>query len=105
MKKLVLAAALLFPLSALQAQQTLTPELLWQFGRLGSSEVSPDKKTVVYTVTYYDLKENKGNADIYTIPASGGAAIKPTILKQPSLRSNREKLLPETYHSLKKVIR
>src|SRR6478736_5809794 len=81
MKKLVLAAALLFPLSALQAQQTLTPELLWQFGRLGDTEVSPDKKTVVYTVTYYDLKENKGNADIYTIPAEGGKAKKLTDTK------------------------
>lgn len=81
MKKLVLAAALLLPFSALQAQQTLTPELLWQFGRLGSSEVSPDKKTVVYTVTYYDLKENKGNADIYTIPVEGGKAKKLTDTK------------------------
>src|SRR5688572_134304 len=81
MKKLVLAAALLFPISALQAQQNLTPELLWQFGRLGSSEVSPDKKTVVYTVTYYDLNENKGNADIYTIPAEGGKAKKLTDTK------------------------
>ncbi|MFC5269083.1 prolyl oligopeptidase family serine peptidase [Adhaeribacter terreus] len=81
MKKLVLAAALLLPFSALQAQQTLTPELLWQFGRLGSSEVSPDKKTVLYTVTYYDLKENKGNADIYTIPVEGGKAKKLTDTK------------------------
>src|SRR5688572_5643767 len=72
MKKLVLAAAMFLPLTALQAQQTLTPELLWQFGRLGATEVSPDKKTVLYTVTYYDLKDNKGNADIYTIPANGG---------------------------------
>ncbi|WP_234462329.1 S9 family peptidase [Adhaeribacter terrigena] len=74
MKKLVLAAAVFLHLSTANAQQTLTPELLWQFGRLGSSEVSPDKKTVVYTVTYYDLKENKGNADIYTIPVEGGKA-------------------------------
>jgi dipeptidyl aminopeptidase/acylaminoacyl peptidase len=74
MKKLVLAAAMFLPLKALQAQQTLTPELLWQFGRLGATEVSPDKKTVLYTVTYYDLKDNKGIADIYTIPATGGAA-------------------------------
>jgi dipeptidyl aminopeptidase/acylaminoacyl peptidase len=74
MKKLVLAAAMLLPLKALYAQQTLTPELLWQFGRLGATEVSPDKKTVLYTVTYYDLKDNKGNADIFTIPATGGEA-------------------------------
>ena len=81
MKKLILAAALFLPLSALQAQQTLTPELLWQFGRLGDTDVSPDKKSVVYTVTYYDLKENKGNADIYVIPATGGAAKKLTDTK------------------------
>jgi dipeptidyl aminopeptidase/acylaminoacyl peptidase len=74
MKKLILAGAVLLQYSAAHAQQTLTPELLWQFGRLGDTEVSPDKKTVVYTVSYYDLKENKGNADIYTIPVAGGPA-------------------------------
>lgn len=81
MKKLLIAAAAFFQLSLAQAQQTLTPEMLWQFGRVGEFDVSPDKKTVIYTVTYYDLKENKGNTDIYAIPVEGGAAKKLTDTK------------------------
>ena len=73
MKRLFLA---LLPFTALaQAPTTvLTPEKLWQLGRLGEMQVSPDGKTVAYTVTHYNLAENKGNADIWTVPVAGGAA-------------------------------
>ncbi len=53
----------------------MTPEVLWSFGRLGVAEVSPDGKTVLYTVTYYNIEENKSYRDIYTILVSGGEAI------------------------------
>lgn len=52
----------------------MTPEVLWTFGRLGSAVVSPDGNTVLYTVTYYDIEENKSYRDIYSIPVSGGEA-------------------------------
>lgn len=52
----------------------MTPELLWTFGRLGESQVSPDGKTILYTVSYYNIEENKSYRDIYTIPTSGGEA-------------------------------
>ncbi|MBN1986660.1 MAG: PD40 domain-containing protein, partial [Prolixibacteraceae bacterium] len=52
----------------------MTPELLWSFGRVGGAQVSPDGKTVLYTVTYYNLEENKSYRDIYTVPVSGGEA-------------------------------
>uniref|UniRef100_UPI003217467A S9 family peptidase n=1 Tax=uncultured Draconibacterium sp. TaxID=1573823 RepID=UPI003217467A len=52
----------------------MTPEVLWTFGRLGGAQVSPDGKTVLYTVTYYNIEENKSYRDIYTIPVSGGEA-------------------------------
>ncbi|MDX1283994.1 MAG: peptidase S9, partial [Draconibacterium sp.] len=52
----------------------MTPEVLWSFGRLGGADVSPDGKTVLYTVTYYNIEENKSYRDIYTIPISGGEA-------------------------------
>ncbi len=52
----------------------MTPEVLWSFGRLGSAQLSPDGETVLYTVTYYNIEENKSYRDIYTIPASGGEA-------------------------------
>jgi dipeptidyl aminopeptidase/acylaminoacyl peptidase len=49
-----------------------TPEVLWSFGRLGEPQVSPDGQTVIYTVTYYNIEENKSYRDIYSIPVSGG---------------------------------
>ena len=52
----------------------MTPEVLWSFGRLGGAQVSPDGKTVLYTVTWYNIEENKSYRDIYTIPVSGGEA-------------------------------
>ncbi len=52
----------------------MTPEVLWSFGRLGGAQVSPDGRTVLYTVTYYNIEENKSYRDIYTIPVSGGEA-------------------------------
>jgi len=56
----------------------LTPEILWKFGRVGGGEVSPDGKTVLYSVTRYDAKTNKRTSNIFTIPVQGGDAVKLT---------------------------
>ncbi len=50
----------------------LTPEVLWKFGRVGGAEVSPDKQTILYTVTRYAMEANKGGTAFYTLPVSGG---------------------------------
>ncbi|MDD4424793.1 MAG: S9 family peptidase [Mariniphaga sp.] len=50
----------------------MTPEVLWSFGRLGDPKVSPDKKSVIFTVTYYHIEENKSYNDIYVVPVEGG---------------------------------
>ncbi len=49
----------------------LTPEALWAMGRLGGAQVSPDGKTIVYSVSYYSVEQNKSNAEIYTINVDG----------------------------------
>ncbi|MCK9203189.1 MAG: S9 family peptidase [Bacteroidales bacterium] len=49
----------------------MTPEILWSFGRLSEAEVSPDKKNILYGVTYYDIKQNKGNRELYSIGVDG----------------------------------
>ena len=59
---------------ATQAQQPLTPEMLWQLGRVSAASVSPDGKSVIYDVTYYNLGENKSEKNLFRIPLSGGAA-------------------------------
>ncbi|WP_044515288.1 S9 family peptidase [Hymenobacter sp. DG25B] len=73
MKKTLLSALFCLPLAALAQQGVLTPELLWKMGRLGEMQVSPDGKQVAFTVTRYNLADNKGNADIFVMPATGGA--------------------------------
>lgn len=50
----------------------LTEEILWYFGRITAPELSPDGKTLLYSIKYFDYTKNKGNADLYTIPVEGG---------------------------------
>ncbi|RYU84440.1 S9 family peptidase [Hymenobacter persicinus] len=73
MNKSILTALLALPLAAGAQQSVLTPEKLWQLGRLGEMQVSPDHRTVAFTVTRYSLTDNKGNTDIFTVPVAGGA--------------------------------
>ncbi len=77
MKKLLLLGLLPLGVAAQTASaptDRLTPEKLWQLGRLGEMAVSGDGKLLAYTVTKYSLADNKGNADIYVLPVAGGAA-------------------------------
>jgi len=62
-------------------QNRYTPELLWKLGRVSEIQVSPDNKTILYGVSWYNLAENKGNRDLYTMPVTGGAAVKVTSFK------------------------
>ena len=56
----------------------LTPEVMWKIKRVGSAVLSPDGRTVLYTVTTYDMKENKGVTNIHSAPVSGGKWIRVT---------------------------
>ncbi len=49
----------------------LSPEVLWSFGRIGEVSLSPDKTKILYTLTYYSIEKNKGNAEIYVMDIDG----------------------------------
>ncbi len=53
----------------------LTPEVMWKLGRAGSSEVSPDGQSVLYTVTRYSMKENKGVTSIFLTDLQNNATV------------------------------
>jgi len=53
------------------ASKRMTPEVLWGFGRLSEPDLSPDRKTVLFGVTYYDVTQNKGNRELYTMNPDG----------------------------------
>lgn len=68
------------------AQDRLTPELLWDMGRVSALGVTPDGKSVLYRVSYPDLKENKMNSKMFSIPAGGG---EPTEISDASALRNK----------------
>jgi dipeptidyl aminopeptidase/acylaminoacyl peptidase len=77
----IVAGAALVMLAAHTAnaqKQKMTPELLWELGRVSGESISPDGTSLYYGVTYYNVDENKGNRDIYKIPVNGGKAVKIT---------------------------
>jgi dipeptidyl aminopeptidase/acylaminoacyl peptidase len=54
-----------------QQKRTMTVEDLWNMKRIGAYDVSPDGKTIAFTVTTYNMESNKGNSDIWLIDADG----------------------------------
>lgn len=54
------------------SQGLLTPELLWQFGRISGGVVSPDGTKLLYSVRNYDLAANKGNSDLFVLDTKSG---------------------------------
>ncbi len=56
----------------------MTPEVLWSFGRVGGTQGSPDGKSVIYGVTFFNIAENKSFRDIYMVSVAGGEAVKLT---------------------------
>lgn len=49
----------------------LTPEVLEAFGRVAEATPSPDGTRIIFTLTYEDIEENKGNSEVYIMDADG----------------------------------
>ena len=71
-------------------------KILWYLGRLSDVQVSPDGKTLLYSVKYYDYTSNTGNAELYTMPAEGGEPTRITVTPndemQPLWRPDGKKI-------------
>lgn len=73
MKKLIalVLVSIFFINTVISQDNRLTPELLWEFGRLSDAQLSNDGKTIIYGVTRYDIQQNKGNTNIWSISVNG----------------------------------
>lgn len=69
---LLLIAILLIMTANAQSRQHMTPELLWKLGRLGSENITPDGKTILFGVTQFNMAQNKSELNFYTVPVFGG---------------------------------
>ncbi len=60
------------------AQNKMTPELLWQLGRVNALGISKDGQAVLYTVAYPNAAENKTYRKSFMLPIAGGDPIQIT---------------------------
>jgi dipeptidyl aminopeptidase/acylaminoacyl peptidase len=56
-------------------QNKMTPEKLWQLGRVSGLGLSKDKQFVLYSVSIPNVAENKSKRRIYQMPVSGGVPV------------------------------
>lgn len=49
----------------MNAQNVMTPEILWTLNKIGVSAVSPDQSSLIYTIGKTDLKTEKNNKKTY----------------------------------------
>ncbi|HLF36143.1 MAG TPA: hypothetical protein VI583_18000, partial [Cyclobacteriaceae bacterium] len=78
--KFILFFSILILISAgintVQAQNALlTPEKLWELGRITDPQVSPDGKWILYGATWYQLDSNKGKRSLYMTSIATGETI------------------------------
>lgn len=58
----------------MNAQNVMTPELLWTLNKIGVSAVSPDQSSLIYTVGKTDLKTEKNNRKTYFLNINNAEA-------------------------------
>jgi dipeptidyl aminopeptidase/acylaminoacyl peptidase len=74
MKQLFASFLLLLSLNAL-AQETLTPENLWQIRRISGEALSPDGSKILYTVRSYVLEEDRGSTSLFVMNPDGSGKV------------------------------
>jgi dipeptidyl aminopeptidase/acylaminoacyl peptidase len=73
MKKLIFILLILLVQNVpCQERHPITATDLWQLKRVSGLALSPDGATAAMVVTSYDLKENKGNGDIWLVNTTTG---------------------------------
>ncbi len=90
---LLIALALSSAVFAQQTSQQLTINELLKIRRVGDPQLSPDGRTVAYTITDVDKAVNRGTTHIYLVPVTGG---EPKMLATGERSSNSPRWSPDS---------
>lgn len=71
--KRIFSLILLLALFTGHSQELMSPELLWDLGRVGLEAVNQDGTKFIYGVTKYDTEANKGNRDLFISDLNGNS--------------------------------
>ncbi|MCM4159145.1 S9 family peptidase [Antarcticibacterium flavum] len=72
MKYIFFITAFILSSASIMAQEVMTPEKLWELGRVSALGISKDGKSVVYRVTTPSIAENDFSSKNYTVGLQGG---------------------------------
>lgn len=72
---IVLLVAVLSISGGALGQNVMTPEGLWQLGRVSGLGITPDGRQIIYRVSTPDIAENKSRSVTYSIPLTGGSPV------------------------------
>ena len=67
----ILILILLTVISFAQEKRAITVDDLWSMKRIGSYDISPDGKKIIFDLTTYSMEENKGETSIHLINSDG----------------------------------
>lgn len=76
----------------MNAQQLMTPEILWTLKKVGVQAVSPDQSSLIYKVGQVDLKTEKTNSESYFLNAINNQASKIDLGKQALIQWDKNGL-------------
>ena len=88
-----LGIAAFFAQAAFAQKQPLTVETMLKIARIGDPALSPDGRTVAFTVTTPDLDKNTRPQQIYVVPMSGGT---PRQITQDGTTNERPRWSPDS---------
>ncbi len=57
-----------------ETQNVMSPELMWQLGRVSPIGLSKDGKSVIYRVSTPNMEENKFSSKVYSVNINGGTS-------------------------------
>jgi dipeptidyl aminopeptidase/acylaminoacyl peptidase len=72
MKRTIFSCSILLFLAAAVAAQTFTFNDLAKIRRVGDAQLSPDGRTIAFTIGDVNVAENRTLTQVYTIPVAGG---------------------------------
>jgi dipeptidyl aminopeptidase/acylaminoacyl peptidase len=71
MNRILIFAFIILNVQVQYGQRTMTPELLWQLGRVSPVSLSNDQKNIIYRVSYPSLDDNNFESKYFSINLSG----------------------------------
>lgn len=60
---------------SVETQNVMSPELMWQLGRVSPLGLSKDGKSVIYKVSTPNMDENKFSSKVYSVNINGGTSL------------------------------